>query len=304
MNQISEIAMLKPDDLSEAVRATAVLADVTISMWGAERSDSTLMDKIKADAGATGNVGRVVKSMLAGADGMLKDTKSAFAAVRTTHYSMTLPWVSDPHAERQRGPRLLPNLLWDKYTTAVARRRTEAYAVRDNFIGEYPNLVEQARRNLGALADANYPDAEEVRAQFKITLDFEPIPAGVAFRGLPESVLGKLAASLQKKQERMIESATAAMWEEVKDRVKRITERLSDPEAKFKATTVEGVRELITLIPGWNVVGDARAAEVARDIEEMLHGVRAEDLRGDARVRGDVASRARAVSDKLTQWGL
>lgn len=304
MNQMSEIAMIKPDDISEAVRSTAILADVTISMWGAERSDAGMMDKVKADAGATGNVGRVMKNMLAGADGMLKDTKSAFAAVRSVHYSMTLPWVSDPHAERQRGPRLLPNLLWEKYTTAIVNRRTEAYAVRDSFVAEYPNLVEQARKNLGALADANYPDAEEVRAQFKIGIDFEPIPAGVAFRGLPESVLGKLAASLQRKQERMIESATAAMWDEVRDRVKRITERLSDPEAKFKATTVEGVRELITLIPGWNVVGDERAAEVARDIEEMLHGVRAEDLRGDARVRGDVASRAQAVTDKLSSWGL
>lgn len=301
MNQISKI---ETHDIGEAVRSAALLADVTISVWGAERTDQKLMDEVKAQHGATGNVGRTVKNMLAGADGLLKDTKSAFAAVRSRHYAMTLPWVSDPHAERQRGPRLLPNMLWDRYTTAIAQARTAAYATRDKFIGEYPELVERARVNLGTMADDHYPTADEVRAQFRIAVDFEPIPAGVAFKGLPDQVLDKLAASLQRKQERMIESATAAMWEEVRDRVARITERLSDPEARFKVTTVEGVRDLITLIPGWNVVGDTRASEIAHDIEAMLDGIRADDLRNDAIVRGNVANQARAVAEKLTSWGL
>jgi hypothetical protein len=55
-------------DIAEAVRATALLADVTLSMWGAERTDSAIMAKVKADAGAVGNVGRAVKNVLAGAD--------------------------------------------------------------------------------------------------------------------------------------------------------------------------------------------------------------------------------------------
>lgn len=292
------------NDIGEAVRSTAILADVTISMWGAERSDAKVMEEVKTNAGATGNVGRVMKNMLAGADGMLKDTKSAFAAVRAAHYAMTLPWVSDPHAERQRGPRLLPNLLWDKYTTTIAGKRTSAYAIRDKFISEYPDLVRQAKINLGTLADAQYPDAEEVRAQFKITFDFEPIPAGVAFKGLPDRVIGKLAENLQKKQERMIASAQDAMWLEVGERIKHMAARLSDPDAKFKSTTVEAVRDLITLLPGWNLGISPQALEITQDIEELLHGVGADDLRADARVRATVAQQAQTVIDKLTQWGL
>jgi hypothetical protein len=291
-------------DIGEAVRSTAILVDVTISMWGGERSDATLMDKIKTEAGATGNIGRTMKNMLAGADGLLKDTKSAFAAVRVVHYSMTLPWVSDPHAERQRGPRLLPNMLWDRYTSTIAAKRTTAYLVRDKFINEYPALVEQARANLGTLADANYPDAEDIRAQFKISFDFEPIPAGVAFKGLPDRVIGKLAENLQKKQERMIATAQASMWEEVHDRVKRLHARLSDPEAKFHASTVEAVRDLVVLLPGWNICNNAHAIEVASTIEELLHGLRADDLRSDTRVRANVANQTQAVLDKMAAWGL
>lgn len=291
-------------EVDDAVQSTAMLADVTISMWGAERSDAKVMDEIKANAGAVGNVGRVVKNMLAGADGALKDTKSAFSAVRTLHYGLTLPWVSDPHAARQRGPRLLPNMLWEKYTTSIAKARSEAYAVRDAFVAEYPDLVVRAKANLGSLADASYPDAEEVRSQFKIAIDFEPIPAGTSFKGLPPHMLDKLSKALAAKQQRMLEGAASAMWEEVRDRVQHITARLTDPDARFKKSTVEGVRDLIELIPGWNVARDQRALEVADDIKRMLSGVDSETIRENASVRADVADQARAVAEKLSQWGL
>jgi hypothetical protein len=306
MDQMVEISSR---DIASAVQDCAMLADVTISMWGAERSDPAAMESIKRDAGAIGNVGKVVKNLLAGADGLLKDTRSAFSAVRTVHYGLTLPWVSDPHAERQRGPRLLPNMLWEKYTTEIAKARSVAYAKRDEFVAAYPGLVERARSNLGTLADARYPDAEEVRAQFKIVIDMEPIPPGSAFKGLPDRVLGKLSQALQQKQQRMIQSATQAMWAEARERVGHICERLTAKDdkgepARFKLTTIENVRELVTLLPGWNVTGDPRVEEIAADIQRMLAGVDSDAIRANDSVRADVAEQAQAVASKLSAWGL
>src|SRR3954465_11847257 len=93
-------AVITEADINFAVRSTSMLADVTIGTWSAEYSDRDLMDGIKADAGATGDVGRVIKNVLAGADGLLKDARGAYAAVRAKHFSMTLPWVGDPNATR------------------------------------------------------------------------------------------------------------------------------------------------------------------------------------------------------------
>lgn len=295
---------MNQNDLSEAVRETAMLADVTISMWGGEKSDATLMQQIKDNAGAVGDCGKVIKNMLAGADGLLKDTKSAFAAVRQVHYSVTLPWVSDPHAERQRGPRLLPTLLWDVYMTRIGQARRVAYAARDAFIHDYPALVDRAKANLGTMADNIYPSADEISAKFKITVDLEPIPAGASFKGLPDQMLEKLASSLAKKQARMIDSATGAMWSEVRERVGHLAERLKDPDTRFKVSTVDAVRELVGLLPGWNIARDDRALAVIDDIKEMLDGIGADDLRKDPLVRTTVVSQAQAVTDKLTQWGL
>lgn len=292
-------------DVADAVRETALLVDVSISMWAAERSDPKAMAKVKEDAGAVGNVGRVVKNMLAGADTLLRDTRTAFHNVRLAHYAITLPWTSDPQAVRQRGPRLLPTMLWQRYTTVVGKAREAAYEQLDEFVDAYPAAVSQAKANLGLLAEVNYPTAEEIRTQFRVRIDFEPIPAGAAFKGLPDLMLGKLSYALAAKQARMIQAANAAMWEAVHERVGHIAAVLGDPDKSFKATTIENVRDLITLIPGWNVTADQRAAEIAADIEQMLAGVKnREQVVKNDDLRRDVAAKAQAVTDKLSSWGL
>lgn len=302
MNDMTKI--LTPNDLAEAVRATAMLADVTLSLWGAEKSDARIMDKVKADAGAVGNVGRVVKNMLAGADEKLKETRGAYQAVRSQHYALTLPWVGDPHAERARGPRLLPNLLFERYLTDMSKRKRAALAALDDFVLAYPDLVIQAKSNLAGMADANYPTADEVRGSFRVAFDFEPIPAGTAFRGLPEHMLDKLSRGLVAKQQRMVEGAAAAMWAEVRERVTHAVSKLTDVEAKFRETTVESVRDLTGLMPAWNLTNDPRAEEIAEDIARMLGGVDATQLRKNVNMRKDVAEQAQGIVNKMEGWNL
>lgn len=301
--------LLTGADLSEAVRATAMLASVSIKIWGAERSDAAIMEKAKADAGAVGNVGRAVKNLLAGADDTYRECKGAYAAVRNHHYSLTLPWVAGNPEDRKRGPRLLPNMLFDKYLREMSALKRTATTALDKFIAEYPDAVILAKSNLAALADADYPDVDEVRNAFKVSFDFEPIPEGTGFRGLPDAMLGKLSKGLENKQARMAASASAAMWEEVRARVGHMVRRLTETDAqgdtvKFRGSTVEDVRELLILIPGWNVAGDRRAAEITNDISRMLGGVDAKALRKSEDIRKDVADQASAVADKLSQWGL
>jgi hypothetical protein len=288
----------------QAVREAALLADVTISVWSGERTDQDMTDDIRRSAGATGNVGRFTKNLLAGVDGRLREVKSSFAAVRTTHYGLTLPWVSDPHSERQRGPRLLPHALFQSYLQRMGKQRTQALDLLEVFLSEYPDLVVKAQTNLAGLADANYPSVEHVRSSFKVKFDFEPIPAGQQFRGLPEIAIDRLAKGLQAKQERMLSSATSAMWQEVKSRVSHIVERLAEPDTKFKVSTVESLRELITVLPAWNMTDDARVTEVVDEIKDMLDGVQAHDLRKDPRTRDDVRTRAQQVSKRLSSWGV
>lgn len=291
-------------DVIQAVRESAMLADISISMWSATKTDQDATERVKADAGATGQVGRFVKNLMAGADGKLKEVRSAFNQARLTHYNLTLPWVSDPTAVRQGGPRLLPHMLFDRYIVAMSKQKREASNQLDEFIRDYPVLVQQARANLGGLADQDYPSADEVRALFRINFDFEPLPAAAQFKGLPDHTIERLAAALHNKQQRMIETAQEAMWREAKERVGHIVERLSDPDAKFKVSTIENVRELLTLMPGWNLVGSSEVDEVVSDIKTMLDGVDAKTIRDNIHSRNEVAGRAKKLVDKMQAWGL
>jgi hypothetical protein len=292
-------------DMTEAVRATATLVDLSLSLWSGERTDRIVGARIKEDAGAVGNTGRYLKNLLAGCDNKLKEVRAAYALARAAHYNLTLPWVSDPTAQRAVGPRLLPNALFVPYLTEMGKLQRQAVSQRDEFLEVYPTLAQQAQANLGDMANVDeYPSVSEIREAFKLKFDFSPIPAASAFRGLPEAMLGKLSANLERRQLAAVQGAQDAMWGRVKEGVAHLVDRLADPDTRFKEASVEAVRELITLLPGFNCVDDPRISEVIAGITDMLDGITAKDIRNDARLRQDVVTKARAINDKLTSWNL
>lgn len=308
MNHIAPVT-IGQSDLGAALRETALLADVTISIWSGERSDPKIMEEAKANAGATGNVGRAIKNLLAGADTALKDCKAQFNQMRNVHYALTLPWVSDPHALRQTGPRLLPNELFFRYVEGMAQQKRKAEAALDVLCLAYPADIVTAQANLGGLArPEDYPSVDEVRTLFKARYDFMPLPASGDFKGLPDAVLGKLGDKLSAQTNRMIQGAQRAMWEEARDRIEHLMSRLTavsgDEPVRLRKSTLEGVQELLTLLPGWGMGLDPRVKEITESIEDMLAGVRIEDLKKDEIVRGNTVKQAQEVVDKLKSWGL
>jgi len=183
--------------------------------------------------------------------------------------------------------------------------KSTAQAELATFIHDYPGLVTTAMANLAGLAKASdYPDPAAVQEAFKLDFDFSPIPPATAFQGLDEMMLESLGAQLRKRQQQAALASQAAMWERVRDAVGHLVERLANPDAMFKASSVESVRELITLLPGFNCVGDPRVDDVVRAIETMLDGVDATSLRKSAVERREVVAKAQALTDRLAQWGV
>jgi hypothetical protein len=292
-------------DLSDLVRDSALLANLTVSQWEAERTDKGLMKELKANHNAVGNTGRVVKNLLAGCDQSLRELRSAYTAARALHHELTLPWVSTQTARLAAGPRLLPNLHFLDYCRRMGALKQAAEARLDAFIADYPTLMQQAMSNLAGMAKADdYPSAEMIRASFKLSFDFTPIPPGGAFRNLPDNVLVQLDARLRTRQEAAAKLAQAAMWERVRESVSHLAERLADADTRFKAASVDAVKDLIKVLPGFNVCNDPRVDEITEDIKTMIAGVTPEDLRNDALVRNQVAARANALTHKLSGWGL
>lgn len=301
----ADAPLISRDQINRSVQESALLAKVVMGVWSGERSDPGIMDKAKADAGATGNVGRVIKNVMAGADTNLKATKAAFAAVRAAHYALTLPYVTDAKSDRLTGPRLLPNTLFEKYLGEMSTRRRAALAALDAMCASYDTDKAAAMVSLAGLASpGDYPSIDEIRAQFRVEFDFMPIPNGANFVNLPDHIITKLAAGLQRKQDYALKTAKEAMWSQVRERVEHMVEKLADPDARFKTTTVDRVAELGDLLPGWAIDGDPRAIEVATDIVRIMGGVTSKALRADALGRACAVEQAQGVLGKLNEWGL
>jgi len=298
-------------DLTEAVRSTALLVRLTIGVWSGEKTDKRVGAEIKQHHNAVGDTGRYIKKLLAGCDVELKATHTAYSRCRAYHLENTLPWESNQQAspaaggQRNLGARLLTNMLFHKYVKGMGDLERAAKQARDAFLVEYGGRVVQAQANLAGMGDPeDYPDVAEVKARFRIDIDFQPVPATGGFQGLPDAMLEKLGERLRGRQERAIAAAQADMWGRVREGVSHLIDRLEDPETRFKSSSVEAVRTLITLLPGFNCGGDARVNPVVADITSMLEGISAEDIRKNERVRQDVVAKAQALSAKLDQWGL
>lgn len=300
------VTNIEQRDLAEAVRSMGLLADLTINMWSGERTDSAIGARVKADAGAVGNTGRYIKNLMAGCDDKLKDLLSAYSSARTAHYKLTLPWIANPQeGTRMQGPRLLPNLLFDRYITELSTLRNTAQAKLSDFVSEYPSLIQRAMANLAGMAKPeDYPSQDQISNAFKFQFDFAPIPSSSSFPNLHPNALRALSTALHKRQQNSALQAQAAMWERVREHVKHLADRLKDPDATFKEASVENVRELLTLLPGYNVTGDERVQDVQSDIENMLKGITSKDIRKDNNLRAAVANDAKAITEKLTSWGV
>jgi hypothetical protein len=312
---VTTTTTLDDTDVLEAVRESSLLADVSIAVWGATRSDPKLLNDLKAQHGASGDVGRVIKNLLAGADGPLKAVKGAYMAVRTRHYALTLPWVNDPHAPRQEGPRLLPKVLLGQYNKEISELKKAAENQLEEFLAQYPELVKRARANLGTMAPSamnggEYPTAEEIRGTFRLYFDFQPIPETASFRGggLNQRTLEQLSNRLHKKFQRQTATANAETWSRIATPLRHLIGRLeavdTDDKARFKKASVENLRKLVTLLPGWNVTGDPRISAVTGDIEKLLDGVDEKDLRENPATRSAVVEEARKVSARLASWNI
>lgn len=297
-------------DVTNAMRSVGMLADVSISVWGGTKSDPDLLEEIKRNHGAVGDVGRVLKNLLAGHDDRRKAATSAHNAIRQYHYETTLAWVSDPHAIRHTGPRLLTYPLLHPYLLKMGELRRAALEAKADFVEHYEDDAAAARANLGSMASRiEYPSKEQVEAAFHLFFEIDPIPDSAQFRGLPKEALADLVAQHDAKREHQIEGAVKAAWAECRARVEYLAGRLTakndeGKDATFRDSTVENVKELLTLLPGWNITDNPQVGEIVADIRDMLGGVSANSLRRDEGLRATTVAQAQGVVDKLKGWGL
>ena len=110
------------------IQNRAMLARLCISQWTARKHDKSVSIEVEK-AHAAHDAGRYNKLLV---NKTLLDPISKLAgAVRTYHYSQTLPW-------NDGGDRLLPSSLFMGYTAEIRKYKSEYQALVRSLVAAYP----------------------------------------------------------------------------------------------------------------------------------------------------------------------
>lgn len=225
-------------DIHESLSRTAMVVTTYLSAWSPVKVDRKLAGDVADRRHSTEKAFSVRKNAFSGADSEIKAVTSELAAFRRYHYAITLPF--GPGGPTDRGPRLLPNDKFFEYAQRMAGSLNRIEEHLDKFTEVYTQRVQEARAVLGdAFSEDDYPEVDELRDLFGIKADFQPIPDGHAFRGLPEATLQQLAEFTEKR----LTAKHAAAVEELVERVEKYVERLRSRLDALETSEAEGGRK-------------------------------------------------------------
>lgn len=265
------------------IKDKAMLVQLNIRQWTAERHDKTVTAKTEQDWGAK-NAGRFNKYLVP--KDSLEPIRKIATKVRDEHYKLTLAWGDN-------GDRLLPSKGYMDYTQKIRLAKTEFDEAVDTFIAAYPQLALDAKARLGNMYDPKeYPSVSVIRKKFGIETTFFPIPDAADFRvDVADKERDKIRSEITKTVSARQQAALDECWSRLHDVVGKIHERLSNPKAIFRDSLIENAELLVRLLPKLNFTEDEHLDHVRDLVQEHLL-VPPQRLRDDPGLRAYVAERA------------
>jgi hypothetical protein len=273
----------------------AILVQLNISTWSANKLDKEISAETSAIKGAISNSVRTHKSLLPMCD-LLDDIKKKASLIRTKFYENTLPWGV-------KGIQILPTANYLAFMTDFRKERAEYEQLVNRFVPEYPQLVVDAQRFLGAAyKPADYPEAHEIGDKFKMDMQVMPVP-NTDFRvNIADEELQRIHDEVEARVKQAAKGAMMDVWQRLYDKVKHLAEKLDDPKAIFRDSTVNHLVDLCEMLPRLNVMDDPNLEAMRQEVEAKLAGYNPDTLRADVKVRQTVATEANDIAAKMAAF--
>jgi len=273
----------------------AILVQLNISTWSANKLDKEISAETSAIKGAISNSVRTHKSLLPMCD-LLDDIKKKASLIRTKFYENTLPWGV-------KGIQILPTANYLAFMTDFRKERAEYEQLVNRFVPEYPQLVVDAQRFLGAAyKPADYPEAHEIGDKFKMDMQVMPVP-NTDFRvNIADEELQRIHDEVEARVKQAAKGAMMDVWQRLYDKVKHLAEKLDDPKAIFRDSTVNHLVDLCEMLPRLNVMDDPNLEAMRQEVEAKLAGYNPDTLRADVKVRQTVATEANDIAARMAAF--
>jgi len=273
----------------------AMLVRLAISQWTARRFDFKATRQLIEDHGAKADSGRFNKLLVDNIE--VKKYQHAASEARIFHYENTLPWGDDHE-------RILPADNYLAYTQKMRELKSKFEKAANDFIEEYPLLIEKAEKDLsGLFSSKDYPTPHELRGKFAFDISVVPVPTANDFRvSLSDDDVNQIKIDIEAKVKDSITSAMGEAWKRLFTAVKHMAVKLSNDDAVFRNSLIGNIAELCDLLPRLNITNDPKLTEIIKDARKALVPLDPKDLRDKQIDRKKATVKAKAVLEKMTAY--
>lgn len=299
------------DDLvTDALQHNATLAEVHAGRWGTEKVDRTASKHLAEAHEGQASAFRGVKTLIGKHESLVMLNRTISQA-RDAHRRMTMPFgIGD-------GARLLPNKGVMAHMKAMAGFKRQLDQHLDDFIEDYPDLIENAKDRLGKAFEAtDFPGEEAIRQRYYIKPEYHPVPDSTTFAkaaGLPQEVSDWLGKHLDKTQQAASIMAEADLYKRLFEPLDALASTLNrvldgdeDDKPRWHSNTLVKVGVICKDVARLNVFGNQALADLVENIEVEVANYDPDDIRENiplmqecAASAGKYAEQARSAYDQL-----
>lgn len=283
-----------------SIASSAVLVELNISVWPANKVDREMTETVNTNASAVRDASQTRKNLFAGTT-LRKDIEKLAARIRLYHNQNTLPWAD-------KGQRLLPTKLFMEYKQTVNNYEVQFNQLCNNFFVEYPRLVAEAQQHLGTMYRAeDYPDIEEVKLKFGFRKAFDPIPESGDFRlDVSAQDLEEVKAGYEAKFDERLAEAMRTPWERLHSVLTSMSEKLKDEEGvdtkkRYHDSLVTNAQDLVGLLDKMNITNDPKLEEARKQLELTMLGADIETIKESSHARESMKNKVDAILQKF-EW--
>ena len=284
-----------------SITSSSVMVEMNISVWTANKIDKSATDKVVSDNLAVQNAAQVRKNLMAGTS-MRKDIADYAAGCRLWHNTRTLPWAD-------KGARLLATSLFMDYKAEANVRRATFDKMVDNFMVQYPSLVQTANNYLGTLFNAeDYPSPDKVREKFGFRLVFSPVPEAGDFRlQVAEQDLNDLRQQYEESFNLRLSDAMREPWDRLHKLIAGMSEKLTDVDGedenkkRYHDTLITNAQSLCGMLTHLNITKDPQLEQARRDLEITMLGADIDAIKESPEVRKGMKNKLDAIL-KQYEW--
>ena len=207
--------------------------------------------------------------------------------------------------EWENGMRLLPNALSEKVYRALGEFQSQFEAEVEKIRKALPDALAKARiENPNLAKDINIDDIMENKFEFAIKRSIITNVDDVRVKGSKAFVEG-LKADLKAEQNEKLSDIGNRCAQTVVNVARHLAESCakydSDKKGKspFRDSTVNKVRDLVSIIPMLNVGNDARIDRAVSDLVGIIGNKSGDELRSDDETRKTVGEEAKKLADDI-----